>query len=61
MKEEDIVTEETELLYQVIKDHHLLAPVVMIGASALIPIPFLDEVAKEYLEKRQPFLQGHKA
>lgn len=52
MKEDDVVAEETELLYQVIKDHHLLAPVVMIGASALIPIPFLDDVAKEYLEKR---------
>lgn len=52
VKEDELNSEETALLYEVIKDHHLLAPVVMIGASALIPIPFLDDVAKEYLEKR---------
>jgi hypothetical protein len=52
MKEEELSTEETELLYELIKDHHMLAPVVMIGASALIPVPFLDDMAKEYLEKR---------
>ncbi|MFA5503897.1 MAG: hypothetical protein WC314_21420 [Vulcanimicrobiota bacterium] len=52
MKEKEATSEETELLYQVVRDHHLLAPVVMIGASALIPVPFLDDVAKEYLEKR---------
>lgn len=52
MKENELSTDETKLLYDLIKDHHLLAPVVMIGASALIPVPFLDDVAKEYLEKR---------
>ena len=50
MKENELSTDETKLLYDLIKDHHLLAPVVMIGASALIPVPFLDDVAKEYLE-----------
>ena len=52
MKEEELSTEESALLFELIKDHHLLAPVVMIGASALIPVPFLDDVVKEYLEKR---------
>ena len=43
--------EETELLYELVKDSHLLTPIVMIGASALIPVPFLDDAAKAYLEK----------
>ena len=44
--------EETELLYELIQDTHQLTSVVMIGASALIPVPFLDDVVKAYLEKR---------
>lgn len=43
--------EEVEILYELIKDTHLLTPVVLIGASALIPVPFLDDITKVYLEK----------
>lgn len=43
---------ETELLYRLIRDTHLLTPVVLIGASAMIPVPFVDDLAKAYLEKR---------
>lgn len=46
------LTQETALLYELIGDRHLLTVVVMIGASALIPVPFLDDVAKGYLERR---------
>jgi hypothetical protein len=50
-KEIEQETEEAEVLQELIKDPHLLTPIVLIGASALIPVPFLDDVAKEYLEK----------
>ncbi len=43
---------ETELLFEVVRDAHLLSSIVLIGASALIPIPFLDDVAKAHLERR---------
>ncbi len=46
------ISEETRLLYDLIGDTTLLTPVVLIGASAMIPVPFLDDVAKKYLEKR---------
>lgn len=52
MTEMDNSNEDTELLYLLIKDSHLLTPVVLIGASALIPIPFADDMVKVYLEKR---------
>lgn len=42
---------ESDLLYDLVKDTGLLSKVVMIGASALVPVPFLDDVAKAYLEK----------
>lgn len=45
------VNDETALLYELVRDSHILTPVVMIGASALIPVPFLDDAAKAYLEK----------
>ena len=40
------------MLYELIRDSSLLTPVVLIGASALVPVPFLDDIAKAYLEKR---------
>lgn len=40
------------MLYELVKDSSLLTPVVLIGASALVPVPFLDDMAKSYLEKR---------
>ena len=40
------------MLYELVKDSSLLTPVVLIGASALVPVPFLDDFAKAYLEKR---------
>ena len=43
--------EDTQLLYALVQDNHSITPVVLIGASALIPIPFLDDIAKAYLEK----------
>ena len=46
------VPPETELLFEVVRDAHLLSSIVLIGASALIPIPFLDDVVKAYLERR---------
>jgi hypothetical protein len=46
------VSEETQLLYELVGDAHLLTVVVLIGASALLPVPFLDDVAKAYLERR---------
>lgn len=45
-------SEEVELLYELIADSNLLTTVVLIGASALIPVPFLDDFTKSYLEKR---------
>lgn len=44
-------SEEADSLYDLVKDTTVLSQVVMIGASALVPIPFLDDVAKAYLEK----------
>ncbi len=46
------ISEETQLLYELIGDAHLLTVVVLVGASALLPVPFLDDVAKVYLERR---------
>lgn len=46
------VSEESKLLYDLISDASLLTPVVLIGASALIPVPFLDDIVKKFLEKR---------
>jgi hypothetical protein len=46
------VSEETALLYELIGDGHLLTVVVLVGASALLPVPFLDDFAKAYLERR---------
>lgn len=46
------VSEEAKLLYDLIGDKTLLSTVVLIGASALIPVPFLDDVVKKYLEMR---------
>lgn len=48
----DVNSEETALLYDLVGDPHLLAIMVMVGASALLPVPFLDDVAKGYLERR---------
>lgn len=48
----DTDSPEDRLLTSLVKDGDILTPVVMIGASALIPVPFLDDVAKAYLEKR---------
>lgn len=48
----DTNTPEDLLLTSLVKDGDILTNVVMIGASALIPVPFLDDVAKAYLEKR---------
>jgi hypothetical protein len=45
-------TEETELLHETIGDTDLLTSVVLIGASALIPLPFIDDIAKNFFEKR---------
>lgn len=45
-------SEETALLYELVGDAHLLTVVVLVGASALVPVPFLDDVAKGYLERR---------
>lgn len=44
--------DETAILHGLIGDPHLLTVVVLIGASALLPVPFLDDVAKGYLERR---------
>lgn len=44
--------EETELLLSLVSDLDLLTMVVLIGASALVPIPLLDDVAKNYLVRR---------
>lgn len=44
-------TLENDLLYTLVRDTNILSHVVMIGASALVPVPFLDDVAKAYLEK----------
>lgn len=46
------ISEETQLLYELVGDAHLLTVVVLVGASALLPVPFLDDVAKGYLERR---------
>jgi hypothetical protein len=46
------ISEETQLLYELIGDRHVLTVIVLVGASALIPVPFLDDVAKGYLERR---------
>ena len=46
------ISEETELLYELVGNPHLLAVMMMVGASALLPVPFLDDVAKSYLERR---------
>ncbi len=43
---------ETALLYELVGDPHLLTVTVLVGASALVPVPFLDDVAKGYLERR---------
>lgn len=45
-------TEEGQILQEIVSDSDLLANVVMIGASALIPIPFLDDPVKAHLEKK---------
>ena len=39
------------LLSNITQDTHLITPVILIGASALIPVPFLDDIAKSFLEK----------
>ena len=44
--------EDTELLYELVRDSSLLSHVVLIGASALIPIPFLDDLTKGFLQRR---------
>lgn len=46
------LSEEMALLYEIIGDGHLLTLVVLTGATPLIPVPFLDDVAKGYLERR---------
>jgi hypothetical protein len=46
------ISEETRILYELVGDGHILTVVVLIGASALLPVPFLDDVAKAYLERR---------
>lgn len=46
------ISEETQLLYELVGDAHLLTVIVLVGASALLPVPFLDDVAKVYLERR---------
>jgi hypothetical protein len=48
----DPAGEETALLYELVGDPHILTMVVLIGASALLPVPFLDDVVKGYLERR---------
>ena len=45
LKEQELSAQGAKPLYELVKDHHLLAPVVMIGPSALIPIPFMDDMA----------------
>lgn len=44
--------DETAILHGLIGDPHILTVVVLVGASALLPVPFLDDVAKGYLERR---------
>lgn len=46
------LSEETAMLYELVGEPHILSVVVLIGASALLPVPFLDDVAKAYLERR---------
>lgn len=46
------ISEETQLLYELVGDAHLLTVIVLVGASALLPVPFLDDYAKSYLERR---------
>ena len=44
--------EEIALLYELLADRDRLTTVVLVGASAMIPVPFLDDFAKGYLERR---------
>ncbi len=44
--------EEIALLYELLADRDRLTTVILVGASAMIPVPFLDDFAKGYLERR---------
>lgn len=44
--------EEIALLYELLGDRDRLTTVILVGASAMIPVPFLDDFAKGYLERR---------
>lgn len=44
--------EEISLLYELLSDRDRLTSIILVGASAMIPVPFLDDWAKSFLERR---------
>ncbi len=44
--------EEVSLLFELLGDRDRLTAIILVGASAMIPVPFLDDWAKSYLERR---------
>lgn len=44
--------EEVSLLFELLGDSDRLTTIILVGASAMIPVPFLDDWAKSYLERR---------
>ena len=45
-------SEEGQILQEIVGNSDLVTSIILIGASALIPIPFLDDPVKAYLEKK---------
>ncbi len=48
----DSSNEEISLLYELLGDRDRLTTIILVGASAMIPVPFLDDWAKSFLERR---------
>lgn len=45
-------SDELSLLYEMLGDQERFVSIILVGASALIPVPFLDDWAKSALERR---------
>lgn len=57
---ESVVSENRATLLSVARDPGLLAPILLIGASALIPLPFVDDLLRGRLERHLFRLLGER-